>query len=163
MTDVMAALRLLVDRGGPAGSEALIAFYGRWCDEHLVIDKWFSIQATSRRAETLEAVIALMRHPAFSLRNPNRVRSLIGAFCSGNPVRFHAADGAGYRFLADRVLELDPLNPQIAARLLKAMIRWRRFDPQRQERMRTELGRVLAAEDLSSDVYEVASKALEGP
>ena len=103
-----------------------------------------------------------MDHPDFSLRNPNRVRSLIGAFCTGNPVRFHAADGAGYRFLADRVLELDPLNPQIASRLLKSMIRWRRFDRGRQELMRAELARVLAAEALSKDAYEVASKALEG-
>jgi len=162
MTDVMAALRLLVDRGGPAGAEALAEFYRRWSAEPLVIDKWFSIQATSSRADTLHQVLALMNHPDFSLRNPNRVRSLIGAFCTGNPVRFHAADGAGYRFLADRVLELDPLNPQIASRLLKSLIRWRRFDRGRQDLMRTELGRVLAAEALSKDAYEVASKALEG-
>jgi aminopeptidase N len=89
------------------------------------------------------------------------VRSLIGAFCTGNPVRFHAADGAGYRFLADRILELDPLNPQIASRLLKSIIRWRRFDPARQALMRGELARVLAEDALSKDVYEVASKAVE--
>ena len=162
MTDVMAALRLLVDRGGPAGDAALAEFYRRWSTAPLVIDKWFSIQATSSRADTLGQVLHLMDHPDFSLRNPNRVRSLIGAFCTGNPVRFHTEDGAGYRFLADRVLELDPLNPQIAARLLKSMIRWRRFDRGRQGLMRAELGRVLAAEALSKDAYEVASKALEG-
>ncbi len=163
MTDVMVALRLLVDRGGPAGEAALVEFYRRWSTEPLVIDKWFSIQATSIRADTLEQVFHLMDHPDFSLRNPNRVRSLIGAFCTGNPVRFHAADGAGYRFLADRVLELDPLNPQIASRLLKSMIRWRRFDQGRQELMRAQLARVLdAAALLSKDAYEVASKALEG-
>jgi aminopeptidase N len=88
------------------------------------------------------------------------VRSLIGAFCPGNPVRFHGADGAGYRFLADRVLELDPLNPQIASRLLRALIRWRRFDPGRQALMRAELERVLGSETLSRDSYEVASRAL---
>jgi aminopeptidase N len=102
-----------------------------------------------------------MAHPDFSLRNPNRVRSLIGSFCAGNPVRFHAADGGGYRFLADRVLELDPVNPQIASRLLRSLIRWRRFDPARQGLMRTELERILAAEPLSKDAFEVASRALE--
>ena len=162
MTDVMVALRLLVDHGGPAGAAALVEFYRRWSAVPLVVDKWFSIQATSSRADTLEQVVHLMDHPDFSLRNPNRVRSLIGAFCTANPVRFHAADGSGYRFLAERVLELDPLNPQIASRLLKSLIRWRRFDPQRQGLMRAELGRVLAAEALSKDAYEVASKALEG-
>lgn len=100
-------------------------------------------------------------HPAFSLRNPNRVRALVGAFCQGNQVRFHAADGAGYRFLTDRVLELDPINPQIAARLLKSMTRWRRFDTGRQALMRAELGRVLAVEELSRDAFEVISKALD--
>ena len=95
------------------------------------------------------------------MRNPNRVRSLIGAFCTANPVRFHAADGAGYRFLADRILELDPLNPQIASRLLKSMSRWRRYDPARQALMRAEIARILAVDALSKDVYEVAAKTLE--
>ncbi len=126
------------------------------------MDKWFGVQATSSREDTLERVIALMGDPDFSLRNPNRIRSLIGAFCNGNQVRFHAADGRGYRFLAERVLELDPLNPQIASRLLKAMIRWRRFDLGRQALMRGEIRRVLEADDLSADVFEVASKALNG-
>ncbi len=162
MTDVMAALRLLVAQGGSECDEALDGFYRRWSEEPLVLDKWFSVQATSPREDALARVCELMEHPDFSLRNPNRVRSLLGAFCSANQVRFHAADGSGYRFLADRVLELDPLNPQVASRLLKAMIRWRRFDPERQWLMRTEIERVLASEELSKDVYEVASKALEG-
>jgi aminopeptidase N len=161
MTDTIAALRLLVDHGGDEGRHALDAFYRRWSSEPLVVDKWFSVQATSSRDGTLGAVLGLMHHPDFSLRNPNRVRSLVGAFCSGNPARFHAADGSGYRFLADRVLELDPLNPQIAARLLKGLIRWRRYDEGRQALMRGEIARVLEANDLSSDAFEVASKALE--
>ncbi|WP_020506181.1 aminopeptidase N [Lamprocystis purpurea] len=161
MTDVMAALRLLVDHGGAAGEEALAAFYDRWSAQPLVIDKWFSIQATSSRADVLERVVGLMTHADFSMRNPNRVRSLIGAFCTANPVRFHAADGAGYRFLADRILELDPLNPQIASRLLKSMSRWRRYDPARQALMRAEIARILAVDALSKDVYEVAAKTLE--
>lgn len=161
MTDVMAALRLLVDLGGDEAEDALEGFHARWSAEPLVIDKWFSLQATSHRHDAFERVQALMAHPDFSLRNPNRVRSLIGAFATGNPVRFHRVDGAGYRFLADRVLELDPLNPQIASRLLRGLIRWRRFDPGRQALMRAELERVLGTEALSKDSYEVASKALE--
>jgi aminopeptidase N len=161
MTDVMAALRLLVDHGGAEGAQALDEFYRRWFREPLVLDKWFSVQATSSRPETLERVRHLMGHTDFSLRNPNRVRSLVGAFCTANQVRFHALDGGGYRFLADRVLELDPLNPQIASRLLKAMIRWRRFDPGRQALMRAEIERILGSEELSKDAFEVASKALE--
>jgi len=107
-------------------------------------------------------VQALMQHPAFSLQNPNKVRSLIGRFCAGNPVNFHAADGAGYRFLADRVLELDALNPSIAARLVQTLSRWRRYDPDRQALMREQLERIVAQEGLSNDVYEIASRSLEG-
>jgi aminopeptidase N len=161
MTDSLAALRMLVDYGDVEGPKALDVFYRRWSKEPLVIDKWFSVQATSSRDGALDAVCDLMRHPDFSLRNPNRVRSLVGAFCAANPARFHAADGSGYRFLADRVLELDPLNPQIAARLLKSLIRWRRYDPGRQALMRAQIERVMEADQLSSDAFEVASKALE--
>ncbi len=161
MTDTLAALRLLVGDGGAAGDEALAEFYGRWSADPLVLDKWFSIQATSARPETLLRVAALLVHPAYDSRNPNRVRSLVGAFCAGNPVRFHAADGGGYRFLADRVLELDPQNPQIASRLLQSLARWRRYDQARQGLMRGELERVLAAPELSKDSYEVASKCLQ--
>jgi len=158
----MAALRLLVDGGGAAAEEALAGFYSRWSAEPLVLDKWFGIQATSTRLDTLLRVSALLGHPAYDPRNPNRVRSLVGAFCAGNPVRFHAADGGGYRFLAERVLEIDPQNPQIASRLLQSLARWRRYDPARQDLMRGELERVLASPVLSRDSYEVASKCLEG-
>ncbi|WP_338074146.1 aminopeptidase N C-terminal domain-containing protein [Halochromatium glycolicum] len=136
-------------------------FHERWSNEPLVIDKWVGVQATSPREDTLDRVIALMGKADFSLRNPNRIRSLIGAFCGANQVCFHAADGRGYRFLADRVLDLDPLNPQIAARLLRSMVRWRRFDSERQRLMRAELSRILDNEVLSADVFEVASKSLE--
>jgi aminopeptidase N len=160
MTDQIAALRLLVDAGGAAGEQALAAFYDRWGGDKLVLDKWFAVQATAKPEDTLDRVRMLLGHPAFSITNPNRVRSLVGAFCTGNQVRFHAADGAGYRFLRERVLELDPVNPQIASRLLQAMARWSRFDAGRQAMMRDELERVLEVEELSKDVYEVASKAL---
>ncbi len=164
MTDVIAALRCLVDADpvlvGDAGESALAAFYERWSADALVLDKWFSLQAQSSRIDTLERVERLMAHPQFSLTNPNRVRALIGAFAVGNPLRFHAADGAGYRFLADRILELDPLNPQIASRLLYPMTRWRRYHDDHQALMREQLERVLEVEGLSNDVYEVVSKTL---
>lgn len=102
-----------------------------------------------------------MDHPAFSIRNPNKVRSLIGAFCAGNQLRFHAADGGGYEFLADQVIVLDELNPQVAARLLAPLGQWRRFDSDRQGLIQGQLARVLAKLGLSRDVYEIASKSLE--
>ncbi len=173
MTDVIAALRMLIEAPAPAsaaatstesateaGEQALAAFYQRWSSEPLVIDKWFALQAQSSRGDTLARVEQLLGHPDFSLTNPNRVRALIGAFAGGNPVRFHAADGAGYRFLGERILELDPLNPQIASRLLYPMTRWRRYDPGRQQQMRSQLERILEVEGLSNDVYEVVSKSL---
>jgi aminopeptidase N len=164
MTDVICALRLLVDApadvAGDAGERALASFYQRWSHDQLVLDKWFALQAQSSRADTLERVVALMAHADFSLTNPNRVRSLIGAFAAGNPLRFHAADGSGYRFLAERIIELDPLNPQIASRLLYPMTRWRRYDTERQALMREQLERVLEVEGLSNDVFEVVSKSL---
>jgi len=164
MTDVISALRLLVDApvdvAGDAGERALARFYQRWSHDQLVLDKWFALQAQSSRPDALEQVVALMAHADFSLTNPNRVRSLIGAFAVGNPLRFHADDGRGYSFLADRVIELDPLNPQIASRLLYPMTRWRRYDTDRQALMRAQLERVLDVEGLSNDVYEVVSKSL---
>jgi aminopeptidase N len=161
MTDAVAALAVLSNHDCPERKEVLEAFHERWRDDALVLDKWFAIQAMSRLPDTLERVQALMRHPAFQLRNPNKVRALIGAFCHGNPVRFHAAGGEGYRFLRERVLELDPMNPQIAARLLGAFNRWRRYDGTRQTLMKAELERVLATPRLSRDTYEIASKALD--
>ncbi|NBC13997.1 MAG: aminopeptidase N [Gammaproteobacteria bacterium] len=164
MTDVIAALRCLVDADpehvGDAGEQALTAFYQRWAEDPLVLDKWFGLQAQSSRPDTLERVEGLLEHPKFTLTNPNRVRALIGAFAVGNPLRFHAVDGAGYRFLADRILELDPLNPQIASRLLYPMTRWRRYDEIRQALIRAQLERILEVEGLSNDVYEVVSKSL---
>jgi aminopeptidase N len=164
MTDVMTALRLLVDASpdvaGDAGERALAGFYQRWSKEQLVLDKWFALQAQSSQANALERVRSLMEHADFSLTNPNRVRSLIGAFAVGNPLRFHAADGSGYGFLADRIIDLDPLNPQIASRLLYPMTRWRRYDEGRQALMREQLERILDVEGLSNDVYEVVSKSL---
>ena len=160
MTDSIAALSLLAHGDSPHRRRALADFRQRWADDRLVLDKWFMVQATAPRADTLKRVRALMRDSAFSIANPNKVRALVGAFAGANPVRFHAADGSGYAFLADRVLELDPINPQVAARLLMPMGRWRRFGDARQENMRTQLQRVLNRKGLSRDVYEIAKKTL---
>ncbi|TRO83200.1 aminopeptidase N [Trichloromonas acetexigens] len=160
MTDVLAALGCLANSTDPRREKALPRFREQWADDPLVLDKWFLLQATSRRPEALDEVRRLMADSAFNIRNPNKVRALIGAFCQGNPARFHAADGEGYRFCADQVLAIDPFNPQVAARLLGALSRWRRYDGARQGLMRKELERILAAEGLSPDCYEIAAKSL---
>ncbi len=162
MTDVIAALGLLASHGGPERETALAEFYARWQSDPLVLDKWFAIQATSKRPDTLARVKELRTHPAFSMTNPNRVRSLIGAFCGNNPLHFHAADGSGYAFLADAVLELDRLNPQVASRMLRLMSRWQRYDASRRALMQTQLQRILSTQGLSRDLYEIASKSLSG-
>jgi aminopeptidase N len=160
MTDTIAALGLLAESNLPERSTALADFYQRWRDDALVVDKWFALQATAQRPDALEVVNALLQHEAFTLANPNRVRSLIGAFAQANPTGFHRADGAGYAFVADHVLVLDRRNPQVASRLAQPLCRWRRYDAQRQEHMRAQLERILGAEGLSRDVYEIASKSL---
>lgn len=159
MTDVLAALTVLRDRDIPERAQVLQDFYDRWQDEPLVIDKWFALQATSSLPGTLDAIRALTRHPAFTLRNPNRARALISSLAMGNPLHFHAADGAGYAFLADQVLALNAANPQLAARILVPLGRWQRHDPGRQAAMQAQLDRILATPDLSRDVYEIAAKS----
>ncbi|MEJ2032203.1 MAG: aminopeptidase N [Deltaproteobacteria bacterium] len=160
MTDCLGALRPLAHRDHPRRREVLSAFFDKWRDFPLVLDKWLTIQATAPLPDALVEVQALTEHPAFSIKNPNRVRALIGAFAAGNPVAFHRGDGAGYRFLVDQVLTLDPLNPQTAARLLGPLTRWRRYDRHRQELMKKQLERILTISNLSRDVYEVVTKSL---
>ncbi len=162
MTDRIGALTPLVDHDVPDVSAALARFYSDWKHDAQVVDKWFSLQAMSQRTDTLERVLELSSHPAFSLRNPNKVRALIGRFCLANPVRFHAGNGTGYRLLRDFVLQIDALNPQLAARLVQAMIRWRRYDDARQSLMRGELQTILEHSSLSPDVFEIVSKSLSG-
>jgi aminopeptidase N len=159
MTDVLAALERLAATDAPERDAALAAFHARWRQDDLVLDKWFAIQAMSPRPQTLDDVRGLYRHADFDLRNPNRVRALVGAF-SANQVRFHDASGAGYRFLSDAVMALDPVNGQVAARLVSPLGLWRRQDAARGALMRTELGRVLAMPGLSRGTYEKVSKAL---
>jgi len=159
MTDVLAALSLLAE-SEDRGDAALAAFHARWRGDELVLDKWFSIQATSARAGTAAKVRALQDHPDFSLRNPNRARSLIGAFATANPYRFHDPSGEGYRLLADAVLALDPVNASTAARLIGPLGLWRRQAPPLAALMRGELERILAAPNLSKGAFEKASKGL---
>lgn len=159
MTDRMAALARLSDVAGPEREAALADFYERFKNDPLVLDKWLAIQATSTLPDTLDCVKALMGHAAFSMRNPNKVRSLIGAFTMANPLRYHAADGSGYEFHADRSIELNATNPQVAARLLSPLGRWKRFDAGRQAKMKAALDRILAEPKLSREVYEIASKS----
>jgi len=161
MTERLAALAVLVN--SPFAQErdkALAAFAERFKEDPLVMDQWFSVQAACPLPGGLERVKALMEHPAFNLKNPNKVRALIGAFAGQNLINFHQADGSGYRFLADIVIRLNVLNPQIAARQLAPLTRWRKYDSARQALMRGELERILASGELSSDVYEVVSKSL---
>lgn len=161
MTDSQAALMTLAQHDWPERPQYLDRFYQQWKDDPQVVDKWFMTQAGSRLPDTLQRVEELMQHPAFRMTNPNKVRALIGRFCSGNPVRFHASNGEGYRFLAGQILALDNINPQMAARLASTLSRWRRFDEARQNLMQSELQRILATPDLSKDVYEIVSKSLE--
>jgi len=159
MTDVMASLANLANTDCPERPDALASFYEMWKDDPLVMDKWLSIQALSRLSSTIGTVKALTNHPAFNIKNPNKVRSLIGAF-SANTVRFHDPGGEGYSFIAEQVLAIDPLNPQIAARLVSAFTMWKRYDEKRQALMKAQLERILNTPKLSKDVHEIVSKSL---
>ena len=165
MTDRVAALSALVHaRAAHADAEqgattALQRFYDEFQGEALVVDKWFAMQASAPTTD-VNAVRELMTHKAFTLRNPNRARSLVSTFCAGNPVGFHTADGSGYDFWAEQVIALDALNPQVASRLARAMDRWRRYTPDLQAHMKRALQQVAGQTKLSNDVREVVSKAL---
>lgn len=160
MTDAMGALSALMNVDCKERSELLGQFYQRWQAEDLVIDKWFALQAMSSLPNTLQVVKQLLKHPAFTYKNPNKVRSLIGTFAHANYINFHAIDGSGYEFLADQILIMDPINPQVASRLTEALIQWRKFDSKRQQLMLAQLQRIAKAEKLSKDVYELVSKSL---
>ncbi|MCC2866577.1 MAG: aminopeptidase N [Candidatus Accumulibacter phosphatis] len=159
MSDQFAALGTLAQYDCHESTEALAAFYERWHDEALVVDKWLSVQASSRLPETLATVRRLLSHPAFDLHNPNKVYALINTFGS-NHVRFHAADGSGYHFLATQIGRIDALNPQVAARLTRRFDRWRKFDATRQGHARSALESLRAIDGLSSDVHEIVGRAL---
>ncbi|WP_296988297.1 aminopeptidase N [Thalassospira sp. UBA1131] len=160
MTDQMAALSVLNNLDHPGRETALADFEERFANDAVVLDKWFSLQAMSSRDDTLARVKDLMSHPAFTMRNPNKVRALIGAFAMGNPRHFHAKDGSGYAFYADRLIELDDINPQVAARLCAPLGKWAKYDADRADKMKAELNRILAKPEISRDLYEIASKSV---
>jgi aminopeptidase N len=159
MTDALAALSMLANCDCPERMRALDAFYNKWKNEPLVVDKWLAVQSTTRLPSALADVKRLMTHPAFNIRNPNKVYALIGGYRS-NQVRFHAADGSGYAFLADQVIALDAINPQVAARMARGFDRWKKFDAGRQAHARAALERVRGTSSLSKGVLEIATRAL---
>ena len=159
MTDAIMALSVLSQIPSPARDEALEHFYARWQDDPLVLDKWFAVQARAARPDSVETVQALLGHPKFSLKNPNRVRALIGSFAMANPSGFNRADGAGFRFLADQALEIDGFNPHVSARLLGAFESWKTLESGRQAHAKAAL-ETLAGQKLSTDAYEIVTKTL---
>jgi aminopeptidase N len=163
MTDQLSGLRCLVNSGAGAAvdlkRDALDSFYRQWSHEPLVVDQWFVAQAVCQLPGSLAQVKQLLEHADFDIRNPNKVRSLIGAFCGQNHLGFHDASGEGYEFLADQVLVLDKLNPQIASRLLTPLTRWRKFSAKRQGLMQAQLRRIKAQEELSKDLFEIVEKS----
>ncbi|MFA6264970.1 MAG: aminopeptidase N [Pseudolabrys sp.] len=160
MTDRMAALSTLAQHDVPERAEMLADFYTRYADNALVIDKWFSLQAASPHKSTLDKVRALTAHPAFSMGNPNRVRALIGAFAQGNLTQFNRADGAGFAFVADAILSIDPKNPQLAARLATSFRSWRTLEAGRRTLAESHLRRIRSAANLSRDTTDIVERAL---
>ncbi len=160
MTDAGAALSAVVNADRAAGDELLADFYGKWQNDPLVVDKWLILQASCTLPGTLARVKELLHHPAFSIKNPNKVRSLIGVFCA-NQHQFHAADGSGYAFLTEQIKELDSLNPQVAARMLTPLTQWKCYDTKRQQLMQTALERIATLPGLSPNTDEVVRKSLQ--
>jgi aminopeptidase N len=159
MTDALSALTALANCDCPERLPALARFYEKWQNEPLVVDKWLGVQAASRLPGTVGTVRRLTTHPTFDLKNPNKVYALIGTF-GGNQVNFHAADGAGYALMGEQIARLDPVNPQVAARMTRNFERWRRFDSNRQGLMKTVLERLAKMSGLSKETEEVVTKAL---
>ena len=154
---------MLVRSGGAEGTAALQAFRARHAADALAMDKWFAVQAQLPGEPALQRVLALEADAAFTLKNPNRVHALIGSYVRGNPSGFHRADGGGYRFLAERLLQLDALNPQLAARLATAFNGWQRLEPQRREAARAAMATLAQRDDLSRNLAEIIENMLHHP
>ena len=161
MTDTISALKTAVYRNLECSEKLLADFEKKWCENPLVMDKWFTIQATAPNENTLEKVKKLMSHPKFDFSNPNRIRALIGSFATNNPYAFHKGDGRGYEFLSEIVAKLDKQNPQIAARLVIPLTMWKKYDGKRQKLMKAELEKLVKLSDLSKGLFEVVSKSLK--
>lgn len=159
MTEQFAALAAIAQNPSQTREEVLADFYSKWQHDFLVVNKWFSLQAMSNIPGNVENVRNLLNHPAFDLRNPNKVYSLVGGFC-GSPVNFHAKDGSGYKFLGEVVVQLDKINPQVASRMVSAFSRWRRYDETRQNLAKAQLEMIMSTNGLSENVFEIASKSL---
>ena len=159
MTDQLSALACLIAQGKPAAEGPLDAFFQQWQGDKLVVNKWLGLQAGADWPDVLDRVKALLVHPAFDPKEPNKTYALIGGF-SANPPAFHRADGSGYEFMADRVIALDSTNPQVAARMVRSLMRWKRYDAKRQALMKAQLERIRAKPGLSRDVGEIVEKAL---
>lgn len=162
MTDKLAALACLCHTSTQGRSNCLQAFYEKAKSDRLVLDKWFAVQAMARRPQIVDDILRLIQHADFDATNPNRLRSVVASFAMNNPRGFHQEDGAGYRFVSDQVIALDKFNPQVAARMVSSLSRWKRLSVASGELMKSELHRILASGDLSSDVYELVSKGLDG-
>ena len=160
MTDSIAVLEAINDSEYAFREQALDDFARQWKGDALVMDKWFSLQARSSKPNVLDDVKALQNHPCFSIKNPNKVRSLIGIFCLMNHTAFHSRDGSGYVFLTEKIIELNAINPQIAARLVKPLISWKKYDAERQVLMKVSLEKIKAVPDLSKDVFEIVDASL---
>ncbi|KAL2902772.1 Puromycin-sensitive aminopeptidase, partial [Bienertia sinuspersici] len=159
MTDQFAALAAITQNAGKNHDEVLADFYEKWQHDFLVVNKWFALQAMSDVPGNVENVKKLLDHPAFDLRNPNKVYALLGGFC-GSPVNFHAKDGSGYKFLGELVVQLDKINPQVASRMVSAFSRWKRYDETRQNLAKAQLEMIMSTNGLSENVFEIASKSL---
>jgi aminopeptidase N len=157
---VIAALVALSNTDCPEREKALTHFYEQWRNDPLVVDKWLMIQAKSRLPGTLEQVKRLTKHEAFNLKNPNKVYALIRSFANDNQAQFHDISGAGYAFLTDIIVQLDPINPNIASRLVKSYTLWRKYDSQRQSLLKAQLETIYNTPQLSKPVYEIVSKSL---
>ncbi|HFE39374.1 MAG TPA: DUF3458 domain-containing protein, partial [Gammaproteobacteria bacterium] len=160
MTDALAALSCLASVKCDERTEVLNDFYRNWKHDPLVIDKWFTIQARCTFPDTLEEIKQLVKHRDFDIKNPNKVRSVVGSLAFGNPSVFHQADGKSYEFLSDQIIALNDLNPQMAARMANAFSSWKRYDLDRQEKMKAALEKILAYKTLSKDVFEIVNKTL---
>lgn len=161
MTDSLAALTAANEAGLPCLAELMADFDDRWHHDGLVMDKWFTLQGTNPAENTLTKVRELLKHRSFSMTNPNRVRALVGSFTAGNPVNFHAEDSSGYQFLYEILVDLNTRNPQVASRLIEPLIRFKRYDAKRQGLMREVLEKLKGLENLSGDLFEKITKALE--
>ncbi|HIG77511.1 MAG TPA: DUF3458 domain-containing protein [Candidatus Lambdaproteobacteria bacterium] len=160
MTDVAGALGVLTHLDCPERETAFSEFENRWRKNTVVMDKWFALQAISCLPKTLDHVRKLTSHSAYEKNNPNKIRALISTFSRFNQLRFHAADGSGYEFIAEQVLRLDPLNPQIAARLVSVFNNWKKFTETHKTKMNYQLQKIVKTPKLSGDVFEIVSKAL---